>query len=313
MKSILYHHLNITNKDFEIEYIQNLQNENFFLLGIEVSDTDLSNCFHINIDPQHEHHNSKLTSIEYVFNYHEDILNIIRNFDKLFISTLKPDVDSIGSISILIMLLKNNFHINGDLVLRLKAIAKSDRHGRHNWDNHNKDYFRFPNYNIYGLPSGLAYMTSDYKITINQKIKNMISYLKTGTFETLETYNKAVYDNLKKSNKSTYVKTIVPKKLVFISSVHRGAVAYGYKFASTVIAKNENFAFGSGSTKLYGKKVTIAQYEDNKFINLTELKNKLNKLEPGWGGSSVILGSPQTNPTKLKDSTIIDLTKKYLY
>lgn len=314
MRQIIYHHFNVTNKESELDYLQNLQNEEFFLLGVEVTDQDLSNNFHINIDPQHDPINkSNLTSIEYTFNYQDEILSIIENFEKIFIATIKPDMDSIGAMSILTMLLKDEFKIDGDMILRLKAIAKSDRHGRNNWKNRKEDYFHFENYNVHGLPSGLAYMTSDHKITIDQKVKNMIEYLNHGDFKTLDHYNTAVYKNLKKSNKSTNLKTIVPKKLVFVTSNYRGAVAYGYKFASTVIAKNDNFVFGMGSTKLYGKKVTIAQYEDNKFIDLIGLKNDLNKLEDGWGGSSVILGSPQDRPTKLDDNTIIELTKKYLY
>lgn len=314
MKNIIYHQINITNKKSEIEYLKNLENESFFLLGVEVTDSELSSFFHLIIDPQHDPTNksSSITSVEYSFNYQDNLYQIMNVFDKICMVTIKPDMDSIGAMSILTLLLTNQFHLDGDMVLRLKAIAKSDRHGRTNWKNRRDDYFHFENYNAQGLPAGLAYMTSDHKIDTEQKVKNMIQYFQTGEFPTLPKYNETVMKNLKKSSKSTSIQIIVPKRLSIVCSNYRGAVAYGYKHTSTVIAKNPNFVFGIGNTKIIGKKVTIAQYEDNKYIDLVGLCSRLNELELGWGGSSVIIGSPQDRPCSLDDNVIIEESKKFL-
>ena len=313
-RQLLFHQVNITNKEHEIEYFKELESQGFFLLGIEITDPDIQNAFHMNIDPQHDPTNkTDITSIEYTFNYHDNIYSIINEFDKVLMATNKPDMDSIGAMSILTLLLYKQFHIDGDMILRLKAIAKSDRHGRSNWKNRKEDHFHFENYNIHGLPSGLAYMTSDHRIETVQKVRNMIDYLTSGSFDTLDKYNHTVMKNLKRSNKNTDANVVVPKKLVLVTSNYRGAVAYGYKFAATVIAKNNNFVFGIGQTKKHGKKYTIAQYEDSKYIDLNGLVKELNKLEPGWGGSSVIIGSPLDAPSKLDDNTIIELTKQFLY
>ncbi len=311
-KQILYHQINTTNKNREIEYLKNLQDEQFFLLGIEVTDTDIQNKLHMNIDPQHDGTLSNITSIEYTFNNHNDIYTIINSFDKIIMITIKPDMDSIGSMSILTMLLKNEFKLDGDMILRLKAIAKSDRHGRINWKKRKEDYFKFENYNNHGLPSGLAYMTSDYKLDMYNKVKNMSSYLMTGFFESLKEYNNIVSKNIKKFIKDLNIKVIIPKKLSYITSNYRGAISYGYNYTSTVIAKNYNFIFGFGLTKKQGIKYTIAQYENNKFIDMSALLKELNDLENGWGGSSVIIGSPQDRPSILKSSDVINLTKKFL-
>ena len=313
MNQILFHQINITNKSLEIEYLQTLQSEGFFLLGIEITDLELASLFHLVIDPQHDTINkSDITSIEYIFNNQENIYNILSYFDKIIMCTIKPDMDSIGTMAVLNLMIMNQFHLDGDIILRLKAIAKSDRHGRNNWKNRREDYFHFEHYNIHGLPSGLAYMTSDHKIEMIDKIKNMIQYLQTGIFDNLKKYNDIVIKNHKKSIKNTELKIIIPKRLCFVVSNYRGAISYGYKHCSTVIAKNNNFIFGIGNTQLQGKKITIAQYEDSKYIDLIKLKDELNKLEPGWGGSSVILGSPQDKPTILEDNLIIELTSKYL-
>ena len=155
-------------------------------------------------------------------------------------------------------------------------------------------------------------MTSDHKITIEQKVKNMIDYLINGTFKQLNKYNNLVYNNLKQSNKNTTSRIIVPKKLCFVESNHRGGIAYGYKFTPCVVAKNPNYVFGQEPSKVIGKKITIAQYSDSNFIDLNSVKTELNKIEPGWGGSNVIIGSPLENPTKVDDDRIIEICKKHL-
>lgn len=312
MNNIIYHQFNITNKQIEIENLKNLQEQEFFLIGIEITDIDLNNNMHLSIDPQHTNQ-SQMTSLEYVYTYQLDILGLIKSFNNLFMCTIRPDMDSISTMSILTMLLNNEtIPKNGDMVFRLKAIAKSDKHGRSNWELRKDDYLIFENYNHCGLPIGLPYMISDHKLSMDIKIKNMITYLNTGTFDSLDKYNVLLNKTKKESNKTTNVDIIIPKKLCFITSKHRGAVGHGYKYAPIVIAKNDKFMFGYGVTKIYGKKYTIAQYDNNKYIDLLNLKEELNKIEPGWGGSDCILGSPQTKPSIIDDDTLIKIVKEFI-
>lgn len=311
---ITYHQLNLIDLDLEKELLTNLQNEGFFIIGIEITNPDISQFCSINIDPQHDNiSNHDITSLEYVYNCKESLIDTCKIFDKIAFIILKPDIDTVASIALFELLLKDQFEINNDIVLRLKAIAKSDRHGRSNYKHKKEDYFFFEDYNIYGVPIGLITMTGDYKLDITLKVINMVNYITNGNFETIEKYSLIAVRNLKKSNKNTNLEIIIPKKLVFVKSNFRGAISYGYKSASTVIAKNPNYNFGYGINKVIGKKITIAQYEHNKFIDLIGLKNELNELEEGWGGSSVIIGSPQTHPCTLEDDLIIKLTLKYLY
>lgn len=313
MKTIIYRQINITNKSVEFENIENLLKEGFFLLGIELTDPELANKCHMSIDPQHDQTNkTKITSIEYAFNYRDEVLSLLSPFDNIFMGTVKPDSDSIGTMAILTMMLTHKFHLDSDIVLRLKAIANSDRHGRENWNERKKDYFHFENYNTFGLPSGLAYMTSDHKLRTEEKVQNMIKYLLDGSFPGIEKYADRVAKNLKKSHKNTTCNVIIPKKLCHVESSHRGAVAFGYRQTPVVIASNPSFKFGKANTKITGMKVTIAQYEDNKHIDLIRLTDELNSIEPGWGGSSTIIGSPLEKPTKMKLDDIINITKKYL-
>jgi len=309
---IIYHHINVTNESGETEFFENISKD-FIVVGVEVTLPQYEEYCMISIDPQHSpNQQNQITSIEYIFNFQDSILEVVKEFNKIVLTTVKTDIDSIGTMAIITLLLRNELKLDGDLILRLKAIAKSDRHGRRNWKMQKEDYFHFNDYNIFGLPSGLAYMTSDHKITIDQKVKNVISYLITGTFKTLNKYNNLVYNNLKQSNKNTSLKIIVPKKLCFVESKHRGGIAYGYKQTSCVIAKNPSFSFGQEPSKIIGTKITIAQYSDSNFIDLNKVRFELNQIEPGWGGSNVIIGSPLTKPTTISNEQVIAICKKHL-
>lgn len=311
---VLYSQINLSNIKLEKEYFTNIQNEGFIIIGIEVTQPELALYCTLNIDPQHDNiSNFDMTSLEYIYNYRDTLISTCKIFDKILFTTVKPDIDSISSIALLELLLNDKFILDNNSILRLKAIAKSDRHGRSNYKNRKEDYFKIKEYNVYGIPIGLNTMTADYKLDIADKVENMKQYLLTGEFSNLKQYNTVTLKNISKSSKNTKSEVIIPGKLIFVKSNFRGAVAYGYKSASTVIAKNSTYSFGIGIDRKIGKKITIAQYEDNKFIDLIGLKNELNSIEPGWGGSSAIIGSPQDSPCTIDDDVIVRLTLKYLY
>lgn len=71
----------------------------------------------------------------------------------------------------------------------------------------------------------------------------------------------------------------------------RGACAAGYQLAPTVIAVNQAFQFSGGEPHL---KYTIARWNATHVpMDWAGMLDKLQTLEPGWGGSGSICGSPQ--------------------
>lgn len=76
----------------------------------------------------------------------------------------------------------------------------------------------------------------------------------------------------------------------------------GYRHAPVVIAEGELEA---------GRKITIAQFEPG-WIDLAELCSRLNALEPGWGGSPTIIGSPQGVPCRTLLADVIGLAIREL-
>lgn len=315
---VKYHQINITDLKNEFEYLQYMQQEEYCIIGVEINNPDIAIYCFLNIDPQHETNNllNNMTALEYVYKCKNEFRDLLVIFNKFLFITIKTDLDSVSSICLLKMIIKDRlFTLTPDLILKFKNIAKSDRHGRLDYNQVKNridiDFIRDSNFNRYGIPLSLIAMIADYKLDLEQKCINMDSYLMKDTFYKIKDYVNYVKDIRKKSVLISH-EIIVPDKLIFVVSNSRGAISKGYRKCPVVIAKNFKYTFGIGINKIIGTKITIAQYEDSKYINLIDLKNELNKIELGWGGSSCIIGSPQDHPTKIDNKTLINLTKKYL-
>jgi len=312
MPIIHFKQIDLTQKHKEQLYLQKVQQLGYFIIGIEISDKDISQFCHLNFDPQHSSTNYKSTALETVFNLKFDLKEIAYDFDNVILLTIRSDLDSISSISLISMVLKNNFELNGDLILRLKALSLSDKHGiESDWKPNLKyDSFDLPHYTKYGLPIALITLIGDINLNINYKVKIMTDYLLNGVFENEEKYKIRAIEKLHNVKNFTTHKIIIPNKVVCVESTYRGAIGFGYKTAPIVIAKNSRYAFGRKNGRTFGIKYTIAQYNES-YIDLKSIKNEILTIEEGWGGSVVIIGSPQTNPSEMTTNKLIEIVKKY--
>lgn len=299
---LYYKQIDLVNREREKYFILYLKNKNYYIIGVEIFDDEISLLCDINYDPQHRSSNYKKTALEMVFNNKDFLLKI--NAENILLITIKTDIDSISTMALITMVFKKIFELNGDLILRLKALSFSDKHGyEDNWEDKESN-FNIPYYNKYGIPVSLIIFISDIRVNITYKVETMINFLLTGEFKENKKYLKI--DKRKKNNskKNTFYEIIIPNKIVYVNSSYRGAIGYGYNIAPVVIAENNKYIFGNISNKLIGRKYTIAQYNE-KYINLSKLKIILNNLEYGWGGSPVIIGSPQDKPSLLSKKIII--------
>jgi hypothetical protein len=89
-------------------------------------------------------------------------------------------------------------------------------------------------------------------------------------------------------------------KVAYVKSDFRGAMALGYCTAPVVISESTRDGF---------RKITVAQFARG-HVDMTLLAKRLNALEPGWGGSTTILGSPQAEGSALQITTIIGLIQE---
>ena len=306
--NIYYHQLNVCELNKEIEKIKIISGcRNKILIGLEITIPEISKKLTYNIDPQHhlktwlEGKESNTTCIEKFKKFLPKIGEM--NGKELHVFFLKPDLDSISSAAILDIYLDNPSWIFQDEISeRICAIAEYDRHGR----TYNK-FRHFPK-----IPRGLFMYVAGWKNSIYDKINMTKTWILDGTFKDISKFNRIADKKFKQSIFNSKPEIIIPKKLVLIKSVNRGACGIGYKYAPVTIALNPSYRFGIDDSRIYGKKWIIAQ-QTNGFVNMSEILEELSNIESGWGGSPSIIGSPQDRPSKiLKDDIINIVTQKML-
>lgn len=77
--------------------------------------------------------------------------------------------------------------------------------------------------------------------------------------------------------------------LAIVRAAVPGGLQLGYRLAPVVVAEG-----GRGEAR----RLTVAQF-DSRRLDLVLLKTRLAELEPGWGGSSTLIASPQGVGTRL--------------
>lgn len=89
----------------------------------------------------------------------------------------------------------------------------------------------------------------------------------------------------------------------------RGAIAAGYRVAPVVIATNETFSVGGLPPH---RKHTVARWNAGHPMDWDGMLTELRKVEPGWGGSSSICGSPQGVASALTTEQVVEIVERHL-
>ena len=304
--TIHYHQINVCEMDHELEKIKMLsRNKKSVLIGLEITLKELSNKLTINIDPQHTwKKNNKITCLEKFKNLLPSVSKNISDKDLHFFF-LKPDLDSISAAAIFDIYLDNPIWIFQEKILeRINAIADYDRHGRDVDLNNNSSNIK--------IPRGLFMYVSGWQNNIYDKVNLTKTWIMDGTFKYINKFNKIVDKKNKQFLFNSKIEIIIPKKVVLIKSINRGACGLGYKYAPITIALNPSYRFGINKSRIYGKKWIIAQKNDG-YLDMLGVLNNLQTLELNWGGSPTIIGSPQDKPSKVTKDEIVEIvTQKIL-
>lgn len=96
--------------------------------------------------------------------------------------------------------------------------------------------------------------------------------------------------------------------IAVVESTYRAATSVGYSLAPVVVAFNPSFKQGPSGPY---KKFTICAFEA-KFVDIKSALAELAMLEPGWGGSSTIGGSPQGVNSTLTVDQVVAVVEKHL-
>ncbi len=314
---IQYHQLNVRALDIELSGIIELKKSDDMTIGFEITHNLISKNLDLNIDPQHKDDIEDHTCVEKLITL---LPNIKKEYDSgriIHLYFLKTDLDSISAAAVLeLHLCKNKKLESEESQKRIFNIANYDRHGR-KWapkftDKKKAIDIREENekyYSEYKIPRGLFMLVSGWKNPVEYKIETMKDWILTGHFTDIEKYNKMAIKNFKEALNNSKIEVLEPEKLVFVKSNKRGACGIGYQVAPIVIAMNPSFRFGYGDKRVYGRKWVIAQCDEG-YIPLQDILVKILEIEPGWGGSNSIIGSPQDRPSKIKKEDIIEIVRE---
>jgi hypothetical protein len=276
------------------------------VLGIEVTVPALAaQCSLGNIDPQHTGGNAFSSAIK-------ESLTIEIPAENAVLATVRPDLDSIGAMAIIAMRAEG-VEMNLEILSRADKISEFDSFARGDWPGQKPLPTKeeaWPN----KLEQELAAMNSaifDHKVGIAERVRTVRTWLETGQEPTeYRTRTEKDRADLIQALSDGRIKadTALDGRIAVVESSHLGALNIGYCLAPVVVALNPALRFQGGEPH---RKFTVCQFKTG-YVNLQELKEALAQLEPGWGGSPTIIGSPQGVSSTLSVDQVVKVVSNHL-
>jgi len=297
------------------------------VLGIEVTVPALAErCTLGNIDPQHSGGDASRAAIQ-------DALTAALPPEDAILVTVRADLDSVGAMAILALRAKGQlpFAMGGimwtsdpmeaDAAMchdRIVDVAEADRFARGGWPGLRTLPTREnpwpPEANTAESSRSLAAIAAavaDFRVPMANRVSTMEQWLLTG--EEPEQYRNSVeaerLDMVTALEDGTIkVSEVAENRIAVVQSTHRAGTMLGYMHAPVVVALNPEFRVGGGEPH---QKFTVCQFEAG-YCDLRAAVAELNELEPGWGGSPTIVGSPQGVGSTLSVEEVVKVVERYL-
>ncbi len=141
-----------------------------------------------------------------------------------------------------------------------------------------------------------------YRQKVEAERLDMISALEKGEIK----YQMIGRTSVTGDQDEQYFFDIAPSVTV-VESTHRAATMIGYALAPVVVALNPAFRIQGGEPH---QKFTVCQYKTG-YVDLKGALAELQAMEPGWGGSPTIIGSPQGASSALTTDQVVGVVKKH--
>jgi hypothetical protein len=301
------------------------------VLGIEVTVPALAaRCSLGNIDPQHSGGDATRAAIEVVLEMADAGLP-----KGSTLATVRADLDSVGAMAVLSLLYMG--HDTSCIFERMMMVADADKFARGSWLGPRP----LPSQDN-PWPSGSAGASelrdlaainaavADFKVPIADRVAAMEAWLLTGDEPDLvdvtcsggdadspiglvSKYRLQVErerDDLIAAIERGDIQTSLASedKVAIVETTHRAATMIGYSFAPVVVALNPAFRMAGGEPH---RKFTVCQFTGD-YVNLKAAVAELSELEPGWGGSPTIIGSPQGQGSILTTEQVVQVITKHL-
>jgi hypothetical protein len=276
-------------------------------LGVEVTDSLLASCCDLgNIDSQHGNASGPdvpgRAAIDVALGWPLPPLGAT-------LVTIRPDPDSIGAMAVLALRAEGAV-FTPDMSARVALVSRSDCFDFGDWASWSAEHpppvageallpLSLHPFEIRALAASIGSDTND----LSDNVAMMRHWLLTGT---LPPHGEILLRAADKHAAVAWsagllrVDMVLGGKVSHIQSDYPSAIMLGYRFAPIVVAEG----------KVNGnRKISIAQFERG-HLDMNALSVRLNVLEPGWGGSDTILGSPQRCTTLVEIGHITDLIEE---
>lgn len=233
---------------------------------------------------------------------------------------MRSDLDSIGAMAVLI--LRANKEKLEPAMERINMIATADKFAHGSWPGRrplptrNNPWPNWPNEKNTSTKSfrplaAIAAAISDFHLPIEKRLKLIKQWLITGQ-EPIEYREQVEKERMKLitalENGDIKISESAGGKIAVVESTYRAATNLGYSLAPVVVALNPEFHFQGGKQI---RKFTICQFEPG-YADMKAILADLSSIEPGWGGSPTIGGSPQGISSNLTTKQVVEIVKQYL-
>ena len=269
------------------------------VIGVEVTVPALAARCVENIDPQHEGGDSSQSAIMEALQR-----GALRDKD-VTLATVRPDPDALGAMALLAGL---HSLPRGDerLMTRVEYIHRHDTFASGPWaprdlpydgDCANLDF------------AALGAMCADRSVPLTVRVQAMADWLDGGAidapyYERVKSEYEAMCAALRDG--STTVE--VHGGVAVVRSEARWGTQLGYCLAPIVVCEAQQFSLG-GEPPYH--KFTICQHSQG-YCDLRAVFAELSALEPGWGGSPIIGGSPQGTASVLTLDQVVEIVQRHL-
>lgn len=280
------------------------------VLGIEVTEPSLAaRCSLGNLDPQHAGGNASRAAIE-------EAVSVELPPEGTTLVTLRADLDAVGAMAVLAIRARGESLESA--VGRIDQVAVSDKFARGGYPGPQPLPTRSNPWNEQTAAAessrplaAIAAAVMDFKVSLVQRVATMETWLLTG--EEPQQYRDSVERerlDMIAAMESGAIKseTRADGRIAVVESTHRAATSVGYSLAPVVVARNPAFKLGGGEAHV---KFTICAFEA-KFADIKSALAELATLEPGWGGSPTIGGSPQGVSSALTIDRVVSVLEKHL-
>lgn len=270
-------------------------------LGIEMTDPGLASaCILGNLDPQHGPDRRDQAAIQAA-------LDADLPAPGSQLATIRPDLDAFGAMAILA--LRQTGEVDGsappDLVMdRVEEIATVDK-GPRSWPGPGPTGTGATA--AVGLRQALASVAADASLGVKERVARVAEWLMTGSFAESDAAVAALAARRREALETTEVTLAAAGRIVVIRSASPLALSLGYEVAPVVVAENPRHQVEAATYR----KLTVAQSGPG-WVDLDAVAAELNEMEPGWGGSATIKGSPQGRPSRMELDAVVAIVERHL-